>query len=133
LRARVTGGNYGTVVPKILVVDDSPQFRDVAAALLAERGIELLAEAADADQALHAAARACPDGILLDINLPDSDGFTVAAALAAQCPAARIVLTSADVAYVPAQLLADCAAIAFVPKEELAGTDLGALFTPAGI
>jgi CheY-like chemotaxis protein len=115
-----------------MVVDDSPQFRAVAAALLAERGIELLAQAEDAIQALDAAARRCPDGILLDINLPGPDGFAAAVALAEACPAARIVLTSASVGYVPEQLLADCAAAAFVPKEELAGTDLEALFTPAG-
>ena len=123
------------MVPRVLVVDDSPQFRAVAAALLAERGIELLALAADGRQALDAAAAGCPDGILLDINLPGADGFTVAPLLAAPCPAARIVLTSASVDHLPAQVLADCAAIAFVPKDELAGADLGALFapvTPAG-
>ena len=114
------------------MVDDSPQFRDAAAALLAERGIELLALAADGRQALDAAAAGCPDGILLDINLPGADGFTVAVALAAACPAARIVLTSANVAHVPEQVLAECAVVAFVPKEELVGVDLGALFTPAG-
>ena len=114
------------------MVDDSPQFRDVAAALLAERGITLLGEAADANQALHAAARACPDGILLDIGLPGADGFAAAAALAALCPGARIVLTSANFTGVPDRLLQECAAIAFVPKEELAGADLGALFRPAG-
>lgn len=123
------------MVPRVLVVDDSPQFREVAVALLAERGIELLALAADGRQALAAVAVGCPDGILLDINLPGADGFTVALALAAACPAARIVLTSANVAHVPEQVLADCAVVAFVPKEELTGTDLGALFapvTPAG-
>lgn len=120
------------MVPRVLIVDDSPQFRDVAAALLAERGIEVFAEAGDAHQALDAAADACPDGILIDINLPGPDGFMVATALAAACPAARIVLTSANVAHVPERLLRDCAAIAFVPKEELVGTDLGALFMPAG-
>jgi CheY-like chemotaxis protein len=92
----------------------------------------VFAEAGDAHQALDAAADACPDGILIDINLPGPDGFMVATALAAACPAARIVLTSANVAHVPEHLLRDCAAIAFVPKEELVGTDLGALFMPAG-
>jgi CheY-like chemotaxis protein len=120
------------VTPRVLVVDDSPHFRDTAAALLADRGIELLAEAGDEEQALDAAVRVRPDGILLDINLPGRDGFAVAAALAAVCPGARIVLTSANFAFVPEQLLRDCSAVAFVPKEELAGTDLQALFTPAG-
>jgi len=120
------------VTPRVLVVDDSPQFRAVAGALLAERGLDLFAQAADGGQALDAVATVCPDGILLDINLPGPDGFTMATALALACPQARIVLTSASVTFVPERLLADCAAVAFVPKEELAGTDLGALFTPAG-
>ena len=125
------GPHHDIVVPTVLVVDDSPQFREVAAALLAERGIELLAAAADGDQALDAVVPVCPDGVLLDINLPGANGFAVAAALAAVCPTARIVLTSANVGDVPAQVLAGCAAIAFVPKEELVRADLDALFRPA--
>jgi DNA-binding NarL/FixJ family response regulator len=125
-------GHHGSVTPKVLVVDDSPQFRDAVAVLLAERGLELFGQAADGREALDATAEVCPDGILLDINLPGADGFTVAVALAAACPAARIVLTSANVAHLPEQVLAECAVAAFVPKEALAGIDLGALFTPAG-
>jgi DNA-binding NarL/FixJ family response regulator len=126
------GRQHDNVALRVLVVDDNPRFREAVAALLAERGIELLAEAADADQALDAAAQACPDGILLDINLPGRDGFTAATALAAACPQARIVLTSASVSHVPARLLRQCAVAAFVPKEDLPATDLSALFTPAG-
>jgi CheY-like chemotaxis protein len=120
------------VVRAALIVDDSPEFREAAAALLAERGFDVLTKAADASQALDAAAGRCPDGVLLDIDLPGRDGFAVAAALAAVCPAAAIVLTSASVAHVPPEVLRECAAVAFVPKEELAGADLAALFTPEG-
>ena len=74
--------------------------------------------------AIEAASRHCPDGVLLDVNLPDGDGFAVARALAAVCPAVRIVLTSADVEDVPAAQLARCHAAAFVPKDELAVVDL---------
>ena len=114
---------------RILIVDDSPCFRATAAALLAERGFDLLEAAADGEQALAAAARGRPDGILLDVNLPGLDGFAVATSLAATCPRARIVLTSADVSLVPAQILATPAVVAFVPKEDLAVTDLTALFS----
>ena len=81
---------------RILIVDDSPRFRATAAALLAERGFDLLEAAADGEQALAAAAWGRPDGILLDLNLPGLDGFAV---------------------------------VAFVPKEDLAVTDLTALFS----
>jgi DNA-binding NarL/FixJ family response regulator len=115
------------VTSRILIVDDSESFRAAAAGLLVERGFEVLVTAGDGEQALVAAADGCPDGILVDINLPDADGFAVAASLAAACPRARIVLTSAAVDRVPAEVLSACAAVAFVPKQELAVTDLGAL------
>jgi CheY-like chemotaxis protein len=113
---------------RILIVDDSPEFRAAAAELLAERGFDVLVTAMDGEHALAAAADGCPDGFLLDINLPGQDGFAVAASLAAACPRARIVLTSAEVDHVPADVLRTCAAVAFVPKHELAVTDLAALF-----
>lgn len=124
---RPAGGQDHYVGNRILVIDDSADFRAVAAELLAERGFEVLVTA-DGEQALAAAADGRPDGILLDINLPGPDGFAVATSLAVTCPGARIVLTSAQVDYVPAKVLQTCAAAAFVPKHELALTDLGALF-----
>ena len=116
------------VATRILIVDDSPRFRAVAADLLTARGFDLLDEATDGEQALAAVAGKCPGGILLDINLPGSDGFAVAGSLSAACPGARIVLTSADLDHVPEQLLQVCAAVAFVPKQDLATADLRALF-----
>jgi CheY-like chemotaxis protein len=117
------------VVNRILVVDDSPGFRAMAAGLLTERGFDVLAAAGDGEQALAAVADQCPDGILLDVNLPGRDGFAVAASLAAACPGVRIVLTSADIARLPDVVLKDCAAAAFVAKEDLVGADLSQLFT----
>ena len=113
---------------RILVVDDNKRFRATAAELLAARGLELFDVAADGPQALAVVAGRCPDGILLDVNLPGSDGFAVAASLAAACPVARIVLTSTDADCAPPQVVAASAAVAFVPKQELAVTDLRALF-----
>jgi CheY-like chemotaxis protein len=118
------------VANRILIVDDSPHFRAMAAELLAERGFDVLATAEDGEQALAAVDQVCPDGILLDVNLPGRDGFAMAGLLAAACPAARIVLTSADFARLPSGVLTDCAAAAFVAKEDLAAADLGRLFTP---
>jgi CheY-like chemotaxis protein len=118
-------------VSRILIVDDSPQFCVAAAELLADRGFEVIAAAGDGQQAVAAAAQRNPDAILLDVNLPGADGFTVAARLAETCPRAAIVLTSAELRAVPAPMLADCAAVAFVPKDELAAADLKTLLRPA--
>jgi len=105
------------VASRILIVDDSPRFRALAAELLVMRGLEVLDEAADGEQALAAVAGCCPDGI------------AVAAALAAACAGIRIVLTSADLGRVPAEVMKTCPAVAFVAKQELAAADLATLFS----
>ena len=112
----------------ILIVDDDVIFRTLAAELLASQGFDVFDEAADGQQALIAVAGGCPDAILLDISLPGGlDGFTLAPSLAAACPDAKIVLISAGIDYVPAEVLEACAANAFLPKQELAVADLSAL------
>jgi DNA-binding NarL/FixJ family response regulator len=121
-------GKIRCVVLVILIVDDSPSFRAAAAGLLAERGFEVLKAAHDGEQALAAVAAACPDGVLLDISLPGPNGFGVAESLAAACPGTRIVLTSAEFDRLPAGVLETSAAVAFVPKDQLAVTDLAVLF-----
>ena len=115
----------------VLIVDDNPEFRAAAAELLVERGFVVSGEAADAMQAMHIVTEDCPDGVLLDLNLADADGLTVANMLAAVCSRARIVLTSAIVEQLPAELLQSSAATAFVAKDALGSIDLDAFFAQA--
>jgi two-component system, OmpR family, response regulator len=117
---------------RILIVDDSEHFRHTASELLTGRGFELLEAAPDGEAALAAVARECPDGILLDINMPGLDGIAVAASIAATCPGVTIVLTSSDTDDVLGAVLRTCGATAFVPKIELATTDLGQVFAAEG-
>jgi CheY-like chemotaxis protein len=121
------------VAIRILVVDDSPPFRRRARELLTLRGLEVVAAAADGDDAIAAVVLACPDGVLLDINLPGRDGYAIASSLATLCPAATIVLTSSDVDGVSAVVLDECGATAFVPKVDLATIDLQRLFSGGGL
>jgi two-component system nitrate/nitrite response regulator NarL len=113
---------------RILVVDDNPHFRRTAAKLLALRGLEPFNLVAGGDEALAESDGACPDGVLLDINLPGRDGFEVAAELSRRCPTVAIVLMSSDLDEVESQRLERCGASAFVAKTELASTDLELLF-----
>ena len=84
------------MVRTVLVVDDHAGFRELARALLEDGGYAVVAEAGDGASALAAARAVRPDAVLLDVHLPDMDGFTVAAALAREHPAPRVVLTSTD-------------------------------------
>ncbi len=65
----------------ILIIDDHRGFRVQARALLEAEGFTVLGEASDGASGLHVARLLRPDLILLDIGLPDIEGFDVARAL----------------------------------------------------
>ena len=81
---------YATIpgVTSVLIVDDHPSFRASARALLQAEGFEVVGEAADGAEALRAAEELHPDVVLLDVQLPDTDGFDVATSASATPPAA---------------------------------------------
>lgn len=116
----------------VLVVDDDPAFRRVVIRLLRLRGFDVVAEVADGKSALAAAQLHHPDGVLLDINLPDSDGICIARTLTSRPGAPAIVLTSTDSTGYTDRALAACGARAFVPKDRLPRADLHTLFSAAG-
>ena len=85
----------GSVPRTVLIVDDSAPFRTTARALLEARGYAVAGTAADGAGALDAAAELRPDAVLLDVNLPDMDGVTVAdAAHPGRPPPPAVVLVS---------------------------------------
>jgi len=112
----------------ILVIDDNPHFLQTAEKLLALRGLEPFDLVPGGVEALAALDRGRPDGVLLDINLAGTDGFQVAAALAARYPTLPIVLMSSEADAVEGVQLQLCGATAFVPKTALATADFRALF-----
>ena len=79
---------------RVLMVDDHAGFRDRARALLEAEGYEVVGMAVDGRSGIAAAERLRPDLALIDINLPDLDGFAVAAQVREAGAARRIVLIS---------------------------------------
>ena len=67
----------------VLIVDDHPSFRASARRMLEANGYSVVGEAADGEAAIAAAGALGPDLVLLDVQLPDLDGFEVAARIAA--------------------------------------------------
>jgi DNA-binding NarL/FixJ family response regulator len=116
------------MVRTVLVVDDHPAFRELARTLLEDGGYAVVAEAGDGASALAAARAVRPDAVLLDVHLPDMDGFAVAAALAREHPAARVVLTSTDADEEVGSLVRGSGALRFVPKDRLMCVPPGALW-----
>jgi DNA-binding NarL/FixJ family response regulator len=108
---------------RIVIVDDHPGFRAWAAAMLAADGFEVVGEAVDGASAIERVRAARPDVVLLDVQLPDTDGFVVAGALLAgptSASRAAIVLTSSrDAGEYAAELVR--ARLPFIAKEDLSG------------
>ena len=81
---------------RVLIADDEPLARERLRTLLAEQhGVEVVAEAADGQHALHACAEHQPDLVLLDIAMPGIDGLEAARHLAAFEPRPAVVFCTA--------------------------------------
>ncbi len=78
---------------RVLIADDHPLFRDgVAHSLASEPDMTVVGQAANGEEALRLARDLLPDVLLLDIAMPGKGGLAAAAAIAAACPAAKIVM-----------------------------------------
>ena len=110
--------------PTVVIVDDHAEFRAAARALLEAEGFDVVGEAADAAGAVAVAARLRPRVVLLDIQLPDRDGFAVADELA---EGPQVVLTSSRDARAYGRRLAMAPVRGFIAKRELSGQALAAL------
>jgi len=81
---------------RVVIADDERLARERLRALLAEAGgVEVVAEAADGDAALHACAEHHPDLVLLDISMPGIDGLEAARHLAGFEPRPAVVFCTA--------------------------------------
>ncbi|GII88346.1 DNA-binding response regulator [Sphaerisporangium siamense] len=65
---------------RLLVVDDEPNIRELLSATLRYAGFDVLT-ASDGREAVQVAERVRPDLVVLDVMLPDMDGFAVAGRL----------------------------------------------------
>lgn len=111
----------------VLIVDDHAGFRSMARALLEADGFEVVGEAADGNSAIERAVVLKPDLLLLDVQLPDLDGFAVCERLALQADPPIVVLTSSRTASSYRRRLAGSSAKGFIPKDELTAAGLFAL------
>ena len=114
----------GQMLSSVLVVDDDPAFRALAARVLEGMGTKTVLTAPDAAAALREAQAKRPDAVLVDVGLPDRDGIDLAQQLAALPWGPRVVVTSTDRDVgrtIDARLYGS---LTFIPKEELVSEPL---------
>ena len=114
---------------RVLIVDDHSSFRATARRLLEGEGYEVVGEAETAAAALAVAQETNPELVLLDVQLPDLDGFELAERLTSFDPEIQIVLTSSRDEEDYGQYVEASTARGFVPKAELSGATLAALLS----
>ena len=113
----------------VLIVDDHPSFRAAARTMLELDGFVVVGEANDGESGLLAYDELRPEVVLLDVQMPDLDGFAVAARLAGRQPPPAVVLTSSRDADDLEQLVRSSGAAAFVPKDALTGAAIRSAIT----
>jgi DNA-binding NarL/FixJ family response regulator len=119
--------NDQSVRRSILIVDDHAEFRSRARELLEAEGFDVVGEAADGGSGLEAARELQADVVLLDVFLPDLDGFEVASRLTSDRDGPAVVLVSSRDATDFGPLVAKSGARGFIAKAELSGAALLAL------
>jgi DNA-binding NarL/FixJ family response regulator len=103
----------------VLIVDDHAGFRAHARRLLEFEGYRVVGEAADSASALEAARELEPELVLVDVHLPDANGFELTSWLGALPDPPAVVLTSSRDGSELGPAVSECGAHGFVPKSEL--------------
>jgi DNA-binding NarL/FixJ family response regulator len=111
---------------RVLIVDDHQPFRATARELLEEAGYVVAGEAGDAAEARAAVAADAPDAVLLDVQLPDEDGFAVATSLTADGGPAVVLISSREAGDY-GRLIEACGARGFISKSRLSAAAFAAL------
>ena len=113
--------------PSVLIADDHAAFRHSARRLLELDGLDVVAEAEDGASALTLARELAPDVVLLDVYLPDANGFDIAEQLRSEQPGCAIVFISSHAPEDFGSRIARSGACGFVSKDLLSGSAVVAL------
>jgi DNA-binding NarL/FixJ family response regulator len=100
----------------VLLVDDAAAIRIALRGVLEDAGIEVVGEAPDGLQGVALTDSLQPDVVLMDLRMPDSDGFQATAKITNDHPEVRVVVLSAYETDESAQAVLAAGAFAFLPK-----------------
>ena len=127
MRATPEAAKLPPLRPTLLIIDDHRTLRETATALLEADGFDVVGDAPDGTSGIAAVLNLRPEIVLLDVRLPDIDGFTVASRLAEEFPAAAVVMMSSSDDPLYPELARQSKARGFVAKHDISGAALQAL------
>jgi DNA-binding NarL/FixJ family response regulator len=105
---------------RLLIVDDDQRFLALLRQVLEDATeFDVVGEAYEGTGAIEAARELAPDVVLLDVNLPDTNGFELAPRLAGGGGGPDVVLTSSRDDSIYPELAQEAGARGFVPKHDL--------------
>jgi CheY-like chemotaxis protein len=111
----------------VLVVDDDIAFRALAVRTLRSWGHVVVGEAGTFAEAVARTTELRPEAVLVDVGLPDGDGFSLAQLLSSLPLRPRVVLISADSDGADDAAARRVGAVGFVGKADLVGASLRGL------
>ena len=117
---------------RILVIDDNTAFRRALGQVLDTECFVVIAGAATGGSGVQLAREHKPDLVIVDVQLPDTDGFNVAEQLVRLDLTLQVILTSGLDSSDLGALVTESAARGFIPKAELSVAAIEALLAPTG-
>lgn len=118
---------------RVMLVDDHEMVRDVIAQVLElQDDVTVVGSVGDGDQALALAETACPDVVLMDLDMPVLDGIGATAALCERSPQVRVVMLSATCSRRKVREAFDAGACGFLLKDGTPGDLCAGVRTAAG-
>ena len=110
-----------------MVVDDDAAVRGLIVRIMTSRGYAVVGEAGSVADALEQAEALRPDVALVDIGLPDGDGFSLTRQLRDRYSSTRVLLFSSDADRTNEAAAVRAGAVGFLPKDELSSPVLDRL------
>ena len=103
---------------RVLIVDDDPVFRELLAFVLrADAGAVIVGQACDGAEGVDLTRELHPDVVVMDLRMPNMDGFEATQQIAATVPDARVLVVSSSKEREDIVRAGEAGAAGYLPKD----------------
>jgi two-component system chemotaxis response regulator CheY len=101
---------------RLFICDDNREYRSLARMVLEMAGHEIVGEAGDGEEAIAQAPATAPEVVLLDLNMPNMNGFEALPHLRERLPSTKILILTTGQAPKERQLALESGADGYIVK-----------------